>query len=207
VIVSHGHGTTIAGRAGESATKTGAAPAPDVTWRELAGVRLPFSRLHGPRIINSGQAAGYSRSEQGAAFAAVQVLARTSATVGPLIYEPILATQVTGVNLPAMKLAITDEYERRRAASGVDEGAPVPVPGTSIIGYVMAAYGPQSDSATVDVVITSTSLQPSGQSIAFHVGLLWQGDDWKVIAPPNGDWGSVATALGAPPPGLIQYGG
>lgn len=73
---------------------------PAVIWREVAGVRLPFSAAHGPRVTDHGRAAGYSRTRQGAALAAVQVLARTSATAGPEVYRPVLAGQVVGARTP-----------------------------------------------------------------------------------------------------------
>ena len=181
------------GSSGSSSSPTTAA---DVTWHQVAGVALPFSRLHGPRITTSGQAAGYSRSEQGAALAAVQVLMRTSASAGPSVYEPILATQVTGANLPAMKLAIEDEYQRLRA-SGQPNG------NAQVVGYLLVAYDASAANATVDVVVTSADL--AGQFISFRISLLWAEDDWRVLAPPSGSWGTVATTLGAPPAGLLDY--
>src|SRR5947209_8307011 len=44
--------------ANASASTSSAPVAADVAWRQVAGVALPFSRLHGPRITTSGQAAG-----------------------------------------------------------------------------------------------------------------------------------------------------
>jgi hypothetical protein len=171
--------------------------AADVTWRQVAGVALPFSRLHGPRITSGGQAAGYSRSEQGAALAAVQILMRTSAAAGPSVYEPILATQVTGANLPAMKLAIEDEYQRLHSSAAQSNG------NAQVVGYLIVAYEATAGNATVDVVVTSPDL--AGQFIRFRIALLWAQDDWRVLAPPSGSWSTVATTLGAPPAGLLDY--
>jgi hypothetical protein len=183
-------------------------PEPDVSWQEVAGARLPFSRLHGPRNTSRGEAGGYSRSETGAAIAAVHVLMRTSASAGPAIYAPVLATQVTGTNLPALKLATSDEYERLRAQSRVADGAPIPGNGgAQITGYVVHAYEARAGAATIDVVVTSPDLSSTGRYVSFRVLLSWQHEDWRVVAPPNGDWGSIATTLGAAPAGLVSYGG
>jgi hypothetical protein len=174
--------------------------AADVTWLQVAGVDLPFSRLHGPRITTSGQAAGYSRSEQGAAVAAVQVLIRTSAAAGPEVYGPVLATQVTGANLPAMKLAVEDDYQHLRASRAQSQATG----NARVAGYLINAYDADAGTATVDVVVTSPDL--AGRYVSFRVALVWSHDDWLVLAPPSGSWGSVATVMGPSPAGLLDYG-
>jgi len=188
------------------------APAPsamtDITWTEVAGVSLPFSRTHGPRLTRDGTAGGYSRSATGAALAAVQVVVRTSSAAGPRIYAPVLATQVTGADLPAMRLTINDDYQRLRAQAGVADGEPVPTGGSAqVLGYVVRGIDLQDGTATIDVVLTSPDLSSSARSVAFGVELRWQNDDWRIVAPANGDWGTTATTLGAVPDGLVEYGG
>lgn len=196
---SHGQ-TSEAGPTSSSAEPSPQSSVGDVTWRRVAGVDLPFSRMHGPRITTGGQAAGYSRSEPGAAVAAVQVLIRTSPAAGPEVYGPVLATQVTGANLPAMKLATQDEYQRLRTSP-----AQSPESGNAqVAGYLINAYDADAGTATVDVVLTSPDL--AGRYVSFRVALMWSHDDWLVLAPPSGSWGSVATVLGAPPSGLLEYG-
>ncbi|MBI4943594.1 MAG: hypothetical protein HY830_22865 [Actinobacteria bacterium] len=191
---------------------TTAVPAPsaitDITWNEVAGVSLPFSRTHGPRLTRDSTAGGYSRSTTGAALAAVQVLVRTSAAAGPRIYAPVLATQVTGADLPAMRLAVNDEYQRLRAQAGVADGEPVPTGGgAQVLGYVVRGIDLHEGTATLDVVLTSPDLSPSARSVAFRVEMRWQNDDWRIVAPANGDWGTTAMTLGAVPDGLVGYGG
>lgn len=191
---------------------TTAAPTPsaitDITWTEVAGVSLPFSRTHGPRLTRDGTAGGYSRSTIGAALAAVQVVIRTSPAAGPKVYAPVIATQVTGADLPAMRLAVNDEYQRLRAQAGVADGEPVPTGGSAqVLGYVVRGIDLQDGTATIDVVLTSPDLSSSARSVAFGVELRWQNDDWRIVAPGNGDWGTAATTLGAVPDGLVEYGG
>ena len=72
---------------------------------------------------------------------------------------------------------------------------------------LLVAYSPQADSAVVDVVLTSSDLAATGRFVAFRVSLVWSNSDWRVVAPPDGDWGSVATTLGATPAGRLDYGG
>lgn len=202
-----GRGAGAAGASPAATAPRAAAAAPDVTWAPVAGVDLPVSRLHGPRRTAGGAAAGYSRSAPGAAIAAVQVLVRTSPGAGPGVFDPVLAEQVTGPDLPSMLLVTRDEYERLRAQAGSAPGAPAQQATARVAGYVVRALDLEAGDATVDVVLSSPDLDAEGRSVAFRVDLRWTQDDWRVVAPPGGDWGAVATPLGGLPAGLLTYGG
>jgi hypothetical protein len=178
----------------------------DVTWDEVAGVALPASRLHGPRITSRGRAAGYSRSERGAAFAAVHVLIRTSAASGPRVFEPVLASQVVGTHAGAMKAAVANEYQQLRAQYGVPHGEPIPGGDARVRGYRIATFDAGARRAWVDVALASAQLGSPTRVVDFTVELRWSEGDWRVVAPPDGDWSSRATLLGSPPAGLIPYG-
>ena len=185
-----------------------APPVPDVSWGQVAGVAVPYSRLHGPRKTANGAASGYSRSALGAAIAAVQVLIRTGASAGPAVFDPVLATQVTGANVAAMRLATRDEYQRLRARAGLPDGAPVPTPDTATVrGFVVRAIDLTGGTGTVDVVLAAPPLDAQRRVVTFRVDLLWENGDWRVVAPANGDWGTAAAPLGDLPAGLVEYGG
>jgi len=156
-------------------------------------------------VETGGRASGYSRSESGAALAAVQVLMRTSATSGSGVFLPVIATQVTGANVAAFKAATLQEYERLRAQTAVASGAPIPGADARIAGYRIARYGETSGTATVEVVVTSPALSGRAPFVSFAVPLQWSYGDWRVVAPARGDWGSVSTVLGSRPAGLLAY--
>jgi hypothetical protein len=181
-------------------------PSNAVTWRDLAGVSLPFSPVHGPRVTDHGRAAGYSHTDQGAALAAVQVLMRTSASAGPGIYRPILDTQVIGSNREILARGLDAQYQqlRRQATVPVHDGGPLPGNDAAVAGYI-ATDGDSTDGlAVIDILVSSPSLA-AGQLVDFVVTLQWSGDDWRVLAPPSGDWGAVAHLAGNPPPGMRDY--
>jgi hypothetical protein len=188
-----------------SASSVPTGPKTNVRWEEVGGVSLPVSTTHGPRLRTGGRASGYSRSESGAALAAAQVLMRTSATSGSDVFLPVIATQVTGANVAAFKATTLQEYERLRAQTAVASGAPIPGADARIDGYRITRYGETSGTATVEVVVDSPTLSARQQLVGFAVSLQWSYDDWRVIAPARGDWGSVATELGSPPAGLLTY--
>lgn len=180
---------------------------PDVTWAPAVGVNLPMSRLNGPRVVDAGTARGFSRSEVGAALAAVHVLIRSEANAGPNIYGPTITGQVTGANAPAMKLLNDELYSELLSTSSVARGAPIPGADAVVLGYRVAAYDPSDGPTTVDVYLSSPTLKTKRQAVRFNVRLLWSRGDWRVIAPARGDWATAATTVAADLPGLVTYGG
>ena len=177
---------------------------PDVSLAEVAGVQLPVSRRHGPRVTSNGRAGWYAHTERGAALAAVQVLLRTSATAGPRVYRPVMTSQVTGVNTAAMSQLLDQQYEQLRSQRGIAAGEAIPGNDAAVAGYLIPAHDAAAKTATVAIVLTSPSLPP-GQLLRFDVSVVWASGDWRVVAPPRGDWGSVSTVLTARPPGLLDY--
>ena len=178
---------------------------PDITWAKTAGVDLPLSRTHGPRTVTAATASGFSNSELGAAIAAVHVLIRSSAAAGPVVFEPTITQQVTGANAAAMKLLVAQQYEQLRRDKGAAAGEPI-AGDAEVLGYRVGAYDSRA-SAVIQVFLTSPELSAKGQRLRFDVRLQRADDDWRVVAPPRGDWGAVTTTLSGSPDGLLSYGG
>lgn len=180
-------------------------PQNEISWVDVAGVRLPVSRTHGPRTTADGLASGFTRSPEGAALAAAHVLIRTGPTVGSDVFEPTITTQVTGPNVGAMKLLVGEQYEELRAAAGSPAGEPVPGADAELVGYRVAAFDGEAGSASIEIVLGSPALQTTARYVGFTVALDWQNDDWWVVAPPQGDWGMVSTPVGSLPAGLLEF--
>lgn len=180
-------------------------PPPEVTWLDAGGVEVPVSRTHGPRDTADGLAKGFSRSEDGAALAAANLLIRTGPTVGPRVFKPTVTGQATGANVAALNLAVNEQYEQLRKSAGIPAGEPVPGANGELVGYHLGTYADSSGAATVDIVLTSPDLAASERFLQVTVALQWINDDWWVIAPPNGDWSTVSTPLGSAPTGLLRY--
>jgi hypothetical protein len=182
---------------------------PALTWRDVAGVRLPFSPTDGPRITDQGRAAGYSPTVEGAALAAVQVLTRTSASAGPDIFRPVVAEQIIGADADLLAETLDAQYDQLRRQRKVTAAYGRPIPGNDaeVLGYRVrpGSMEATAQTAAIDVLLTSPSLG-AGQVIAFSVSLEWVRHDWRVVAPPQGDWGSVATLLNQAPAGALRYG-
>jgi hypothetical protein len=162
-----------------------------VGWVDVAGVQVPVSAVHGPHVLDGGRAAGYTHDAPGAALAAVQVLTRTSPTTGPAVYRPVLAEQVIGVNTEA--LAVNLDHASPRGLSR--EAAPRN--DATVAGYQVTTYHQDGTTAVIDVLLSSPRI-PAGQAVDFTIEVRWLDADWRVLAPPKGDWGAVATVVTVP---------
>lgn len=210
VVLNHGQNRDRVESSGRSPVFTlPTPPAPEILWVSVAGVQVPISRHHGPHITTGHRAAGYSRSPEGAAVAGVNVLVRASPTAGPASFDAVLASQLTGANLPTLRQTTHDQYEQLRLARGIREGEPILEARTAarVRGYIFDGYSHSAGRATVRVVLDSEDLAASGRLVTFRLSLVWDHDDWRVIAPPRGDWGAVASALGSAPSGMLSYDG
>jgi hypothetical protein len=186
-----------------SAAAGPAAVAPaDVSWTTVAGVRLPFSRADGPHSVTPTTASGFSHSRRGAGLAAVHVLMRSSPTAGPQTFEPTITQQVAGANVAAMKLLTAEEYAQLRNDAGVAAGQPVDGD-AQILGYRTEAFA--GATASESVLLASPALQAKGQVLRVDVRLQWAAGDWRVVAPPRGDWAASTSVLSATPDGVLQY--
>lgn len=179
-------------------------PAPDVTYVDLLGATsLPVSRTAGPRDLEAGRARGFARSDLGAGLAAVHLMSRANAGVGPEVYEPTIAEQVYGDR--DTLLSVTDrQYRQRVRAAGVAPGEPLiggvnrraGVPGgRHARGYRVA---PGSDERTRSVRLLMVAPDPAtGRDVPldFRVAVTWRDGDWRLQAPMAGDWGAAATTV------------
>lgn len=169
---------------------------------DLLGIDLPASRSAGPHLTDGGRAAGFARDRFGAVLAAVHISSRTGAEVGPAVYRRTIAQQLTGPDVKAL-LAITDvDYERKRAAGGVPSGQPLGRAYGELIGYRVESYA--GDRAVVRVLTRGPVVPGRPSTYDSRLTLLWINSDWRLMAPPGGDWSRVvvpapATATGYTP--------
>lgn len=177
-----------------------------VSWDETLNVRLPVSDDHGPRHIQDGRAWGFSRTESGTGFAAAHLVARTSPSVGPAVFSATLAEQVRGPNRIAMEQLVTEEYEQHRQRAGVHPGEPIPGADAEFVGYRADGYDPDGAQVIVQLVLASPELRASGRFLAVLATVQWADQDWQLVAPPQGDWGTVSRVLSTPPAGMVVFG-
>jgi hypothetical protein len=170
-------------------TATGTGP----RWADFHGIQLPESAKDGPRHTRGGLAWGFADTQDGALLAAVNIAVRTAAQWGPDIYQPTIRHQVTGPDAAALLEADASDYAALRAAAHVRPGQPAGRGYAVEAGFRFVAYTPAG--ATVDIVTEGPGGSGTTVIVATRIGVVWQRGDWRVVAPPGGNWASSATAI------------
>lgn len=161
-----------------------------VRWTDFHGVRLPSSPLAGPRRVEGELARGFADTQLGALLAAVNIAVRANGLWGPGVFGPTINGQVTGPDTAALLAACQASYDQSAAA--VTGGPPAGIHVTEQA-FRRVSWSPSG--ASVDLV--SAAPDSNGQAVlaVTRVQVTWDGADWKVIAPPGGDWGNTAAPL------------
>ena len=170
-----------------------------VRWVSFHGAELPVSPSAGPRVTRDGVAWGFADTRLGALLAAVNIGVRAAAWWGPGVFGPTIRDQVIGADAGVLLSGCEAAYEQAWPSAGVPAGAPLgPAPVTEEA-FAWVSYRPWA--AVVDIV--SAARVPSGgmARAVTWVALRWRDGDWRVVAPPGGDWNNAA----APLPSLRGY--
>ena len=155
-----------------------------VSWRSLQGYELPVSAQAGPRDTSGGLASGYADTPLGALLAAVNITARTSWQFGPGVFGPTVNRQVTG-RFAAQLLAA----DQNSWSQGAPE-SPAGTTGTRQVAFSFDEYAPAA--ASVNLV---SGAPGAGDYAVTQVHLVWARGDWRVVAPPGGDWADSAAQV------------
>lgn len=181
------HRRASAARPSTSAAGTG------LTWTDFYGIQLPGSAHDGPQHTRHGLAWGFSDTPGGALVAAINIGVRTAALWGPAIYQPTIRHQVTGPDAGTLLAADASDYAALRDASQVRPGRPAGRGYAAEAAFRFVAYTPND--ATVDVVTEGPGTGGATVLVATRIEVVWQHGDWRVLAPPGGDWADSATTV------------
>jgi hypothetical protein len=168
-------------------------PGTGLRWIDFHGIELPVSAQDGPGHMRNGLVWGFTDTASGALLAAVNIVVRTAALWGPVIYQPTIRYQVTGPDAAALLAADASDYAVMRAAAHVRPGAPAGRGYAAEAGFRFLAYTPAD--ATVDIVTEGPGTGGSTVLVATRIEVVWRHGDWRVVAPPGGDWAHSATII------------
>lgn len=185
------HGKVIHPRTAKGHTRP-AATTPHLTWTTFHGIGLPGSPATGPRHTRNGLASGFADTAPGALVAAVNIGVRTAAQWGPAIFRPTIARQVTGPDAPALLRAETTAYNQLRAADHLRPGQPAGSSHAVEAGYGFVSYTPAA--ATIDVVTAGPGVTGAVLTVT-RIEVVWRASDWRIVAPPDGNWANAATVI------------
>ncbi|MBT8226102.1 MAG: hypothetical protein HKP61_15155 [Dactylosporangium sp.] len=181
------------GTAFATARVPGSGAGGDLVWTEVAGVPVPVSRTVGPRDTSAGRARGFSHDGMGAVFAAIHISLRLSPQVGPVVFEATLRQQVVGDGAPALGQQLASDYDQTRQRLGLPYGQPAGRLHARVRGWCLDAETP----AQVVIRLLVEGSTQDGESVlaATVMRLRWASGDWALVAPPDGDWSRVMTAV------------
>ena len=162
-------------------------------WHDFFGVELPASLAAGPRHHHNGLAWGFADTPEGALLAAVNIGVRANAQWGPGIFGPTIRGQVTGLGTGALLAACQASYAQEAQAAGVTGGRPLGRAYVTEQAFRWVAYTPAD--AVADIVSAGPGSQGSTARAVTRIEVQWAGGDWRVIAPPGGDWGNSAAPV------------
>src|SRR6185437_6774100 len=161
-------------------------------WTSFHGIALPSSADDGPRHTRRGLAWGFADTPRGALLTATNIAVRTAAQWGPDIYKPTIARQITGPAKHELLQADANQYAALRTAARVPNCKPAGRGYAVEAAYRFTTYTPKH--ATV-VIVTEGPGASSTVMAATSIRLTWRHGDWRVIAPPHGNWADAANAV------------
>ena len=162
-------------------------------WTSFHGISLPVSTVAGPHDIHAGLASGFTNTPQGAVLAAVNISIRTAALWGPKIFRPTIDHQVTGPDTHTLLANDLRDYATLQASGHLRHGQAAGRGYAALAGYRIDGYTPTA--ATVDVITEGPAADASTTMAATRVQVVWVRGDWRVMAPPAGDWTSSSTPI------------
>ena len=147
----------------------------------------------GTRHHHYGLAWGFADTPEGALLAAVNIGVRANAQWGPGIFGPTIRGQVTGLGAGALLAGCQASYAQEAQAAGVTGGGPLGRAYVTEQAFRWVAYTPAG--AAADIVSAGPGPQGGTARAVTRIEVWWAGGDWRVIAPPGGDWGNSAAPV------------
>lgn len=158
----------------------------------LDGAVLPASPADGPSSTAGGLASGFSDTPAGAVLAAVNIAVRVSGQLGPDVFTPTIAKQVTGAGEQALLAAAWQEYSQAIASAPPSSGGgPAGTVTATVTSFKVSAW-------TSSVAVISLTSAGSTSAAVFALQLEWLGGDWRLVAPASGSFPGSAAASRVP---------
>ncbi len=157
-------------------------------WHAVAldGTVVPASGQAGPWQGPWPLAAGFADTPSGAVLAAVNIAVRTSGQLGPAIFTATITRQVTGPGAQALLAGAWQDYAQ---ASGqhppATPGGPAGAADASPRAFRLLSWTP----AAADVEVLAAA---DGRGAVIGLQVQWQGGDWRLLAPPGGNFAASA---------------
>lgn len=167
----------------------------EVTWGRFCGVDLPHSERHGPHGGDGERRYGFARDAAGAVVAAAHLLVQVSPQTGPDVFAATVSEQVVGPDADALGHAVHDQYTQLAEAAQLPYGQPACPIYVRLVGFVIDSQTAQA--ASLRLLVEGPGSDGTPQWASLLVQLSWIDGDWRLVAPPMGDWSRTSTLLPA----------
>jgi hypothetical protein len=164
-----------------------------VRWSSFYGVELPVSAQAGPSGTRGGTAAGFAHTPLGALLAAVNIGVRANAQWGPRIFGAVIRGQVTGPDAAALLAGCQAAYGQAAQSGHIAGGQPLGTVDVTEQAFRWITYTPAA--AILDLAVAGPGSNGATVRASVQMEVVWDGGDWKVVAPPGGDWGNSAAGV------------
>jgi hypothetical protein len=141
--------------------------------------------------MGDGLASGFAGTPLGALVAALNIAVRANAQWRPGIFTPTIRDQLTDPDAAALLAGCQLSYAQASQAAHVTGGR-APLGNAYVPEGAFRWVACASLDATVDLVSAGLGSQGATVRASARIEVTWSGGDWRVIAPPGGDWGNAA---------------
>jgi hypothetical protein len=183
--------STVDGKRGPAGGPTAIPTSPpQVRWELFGQVALPYSDTAGPTRVTQATAAGFAHTPIGALLAAAHIATRAGSSAGKSAWQPTVTEQM----LPGK--------DRDALLAGLALESPLPgEPGelAQLIGFRYVTY--TGDTAIVGLVWRGGP----GVFVVSTMTMQWQNEDWRMVAPPSGNWQNLSQRA-MDLNGIVQWG-
>jgi hypothetical protein len=166
---------------------------PGMRWDRIGGVDLPVSAATGPADLSGGRARGFAHTPAGAVVAAAHLVARTTAELGPAVFEPTIREQVVGPDAAAMATVVADTYTQTCAQQGIPYGQPLGNLPAALVAARIDHYTP----TTAALELLTSAVDGTGviRYATTTLTMSYVDQDWRLVAPSDGRWDSQVTIV------------
>jgi len=105
----------------------------------------------------------------------------------------VIRGQVTGPDAAALLTGCQAAYDQAAQSDGVTGGQPLGTVDVTEQAFRWITYTPAA--AILDLVSAGPGSNGATVRASVQMEVVWDGGDWKVVAPPGGDWGNSAAEL------------
>lgn len=144
----------------------------DTRWEVIeGGAIVPVSAEHGPTADDGTLATGFAATPEGALIAAAHILARSGSDQPDAVWQAAIERQMVA----------GEDADSLAAANAIAPAGDPDAEPTHLTGFAYTSF--DAGSAAFTLYLTQAEM-----IFAVDITMTWDGADWRMVPPRNGDW-------------------